>query len=46
MKNNNMEIVLESLAETIRSLQVDIICLKAENERLNEELERKEKDNG
>ena len=42
MSESNMNIVLESLAETIQRLRVDIIILKGENERLKEKLAKKE----
>lgn len=40
MDENNIRIILESLAETIQKLRVDVIILKGENERLREENER------
>lgn len=49
MEETKMQIILESLAETIQKLRVDVIILKGENERLkkenkslHEELEKKE----
>lgn len=36
MNENNMQIILDSLAETIRNLRVDVMLLKSENERLKE----------
>lgn len=37
MEEKKWEIVLEALAETIQKFRVDVIILKGENERLEEE---------
>ena len=45
MNEKAMDIVIESLTDTIKSLRVDLIILKGENARLKEEIkELKEKE--
>ena len=39
MNENYIRVILESLAETIQKLRVDVIILKGENERLRKENE-------
>ena len=39
MSENNTNIILETLAETIQRLRVDVFILKSENERLRKENE-------
>ena len=39
MNENNIRVILESLAETIQKLRVDVLILKGENERLRKENE-------
>ena len=36
MNETNIQIILDSLAETIRNLRVEVLILKSENERLKE----------
>jgi hypothetical protein len=46
MNENNTNVILEALAETIQRLRVDVYLLKSENERLRKENENLKLDMG
>lgn len=42
MEEKNANTIIEVLAETVRSLRVDVLILKSENERLREKIAKYE----